>query len=91
MLAYYQQCFSFLVTYTLGFDGLDICPEGYQSIIEPSTCKTASLVLGLNYYQDKDVNKADAICNWCGGCLFPVSRVGTIHSATKPICQSIGN
>ena len=78
-------------TYTQGDNGIDSCPEGYETITEPSTCQTASELLGLAYREDLNTDDINAICNWCGGCSPQSTRLDEKHwSQARWICQLQG-
>lgn len=68
--------------------GIDSCPEGYETITEPSTCQTASESLGLKYIADLNTDTTNAICNWCGGCSPQSTSVGDDHGPqARWICK----
>ena len=78
-------------TFAQGDVGIDSCPEGYKAITTPSTCKTASKILGLEYDAGFNTNGNNAICNWCGGCSPKKTRVSVEHGDhARWICQLQG-
>ena len=78
-------------TYVQGDLGIDSCPEGYEIITEPSTCETASKLLGLKYMAQFNTGGVNAICNWCGGCSPQDTRVSDNHGAhARWICKLQG-
>ena len=71
--------------------GIDSCPEGYETITDPSTCQTASESLGLEYAVDQNSDNINAICNWCGGCSPQSTRLDETHGIqARWICQLQG-
>ena len=65
--------------YQQGEVGIDNCPEGYQTITDPTECKTASQNLGLVHREDQNIVHADAICNFRGGCSPAGTRLDETH------------
>ena len=78
-------------TFVQGDVGIDSCPEGYETITEPSTCEIASKLLGLKYTAQFDTGGVNAICNWCGGCSPQDTRVSYDHGPhARWICKLQG-
>ena len=50
--------------YTMGEEGVDACPDGYEKITEEVACGTAAGYLGLTYAPEFN----SGLCNLCGGC-----------------------
>ena len=78
-------------TFVQGDVGINSCPEGYETITEPSTCETASKSLGLTYRAQFNTGGVNAICNWCGGCSTQDTRVSNGHGPhARWICKLRG-
>ena len=78
-------------TFVQGDLGIDSCPEGHETITEPSTCEIASKLLGLRYMAHFNTGGVNAICNLCEGCSPQYTRVSDNHGPkARWICKLQG-
>ena len=77
----------------LGETGQHECPNGYETINFPNTCKLASetVGLGLGYHEEENDHREESIC-FLGGMSFPqTTKVSNQYSTfDKLLCQREG-
>ena len=83
-------CLIQIVQFTLGYIGQQVCPEAYEPIKFPNTCKLASTILGLPYVEDNNNGKAESIC-FSAGDHGGNTYIGNDYaSLSKWVCQKSG-
>lgn len=77
--------------FVLGDLGADSCPTGHLPIHEEVLCSAASSALGLAYdsVANARVGRPSTVCNLCGGCTEPTTRMDDEHGVlSRWLCEA---
>ena len=65
--------------YSLGNQGEDKCPIGYNPINDTTECEAAAQHLNSFWDDDSGVRDPDSVCNYCYGCSPIHVRLSSNH------------
>ena len=78
--------------FLLGQGGVEECPAGFEPIPSGEDCEAGSLYLNLTYSASDNVDAADSVCAYCGGCSTITTHLRNVFYSTEQwVCRSLGN